>query len=413
MIDSYHFIIVGAGTAGLTAGIVATQLDKKVLILEKGNKPAPKPRGETIHQYMLLDKLLGKEFLPSISKHDTPDRLFHSPKNKFQSLIKASSTSYIFEWEDFIGRFEEKIRELNIEIRLNCEVTEPIIEDNICIGVKYKDINGIEQEAIGNTVLGCDGYNSIMGAQLGVDYGQINNPIVKCLVKRANIDINKHHALELFLVTSGELEYAPNFPPCSLFMFPRGGKEIEIGLMIFSTIVFSLKDVSVPDEKEIMRVWNEVKNNYPGFNTFLEGAEITYEELTEIGSANMTKKYIPYPGVILIGDSAGFVEASGSSGLYSSMAMAEFWVRLVTPQLGDLPNNKEELIKTNQTLWTKENIDGFKKEFRQTEIYKHITKTYKLFNGFLKSIFVNMRTAENINEKWDLIASILQKAKSQ
>jgi len=76
MIESFHFIIVGGGPAGLTAGIVATQLNKKVLILEKGERPAPKPRGETIHQYDLLDKLLGKEFLPTISKHDTPDRLF-------------------------------------------------------------------------------------------------------------------------------------------------------------------------------------------------------------------------------------------------------------------------------------------------------------------------------------------------
>jgi len=279
--------------------------------------------------------------------------------------------------------------------------------------VKYSDINGEEQKAFGNVVLSCDGYKSTIGARLGVDYEKINSPIVKCLVNQANINIKEYSALELFLVTSGELEYAPKFPPCALFMFPRGGKEIEVGLMIFTNAALSLKEVEIPDEKEIIRVWDKVKNTYPGFNTFLEGAEITYEELTGVASANMTKKYIPYPGVILIGGSAGFVEASGSSGLYSSIAMADFWIRLIIKQLGDLPDNKEKLIKTNQTLWTKENIDVFKKKFRQTEVYKHITKTYKLFNGFLKSIFVSMRTAENVNEKWEMIASILKKAKSE
>ena len=413
MVDLYHFIIVGAGTAGLTAAIVATKLNRKVLVLEKGDKPAPKPRGETIHHYALLDEILGKDFLPLISKHDTPNRLFHSPKNKFQSHIKSSSTSYVFEWEDFIARFNEKIKEFEIEIRCNCEVTEPIIENNVCIGVKYRDINGAEQKALGNTILACDGYNSTIGSQLGVDYKYINNPMVKCLVNQANINIKEQSALELFLVTSGELTYAPNFPPCALFMFPRGGKEIEIGLMIFSTAALSLKDIYIPDKKEIKRVWNEIKNLYPGFNTFLKGAEITYEELTGIGSANMTKKYLPYPGVVLIGDSAGFVEASGSSGLYSSMAMADFWVRLIYKELGDLPENNEELIKINKSLWTKEYIDTSKKLFRQTEIFKHITKTYQLFNSFLKSIFVNMRTAENINEKWDFLATLLQKAKSE
>lgn len=44
--DFYNFIIVGAGTAGLTAAIIAARKGYSVVILEKGAIAGPKPRGE-------------------------------------------------------------------------------------------------------------------------------------------------------------------------------------------------------------------------------------------------------------------------------------------------------------------------------------------------------------------------------
>ncbi len=410
--EFYDFIIVGAGPGGLTAGIVSTKMGLKCLILEKGKVPGPKPRGETIHDYPLINDIMGKGFIKSISKHETIDRIFHSPKNVFQSNIIAQEISYVFDWRDFIDRLVKISNDLNVEIRCSSEVISPIIREEMCIGVNYKDKEGIIREAYGNAIFACDGFESVIGNYFKIDYSRINNSMIKCLVSNANINIAVNSALELFLVASGELKFAPEFPPCALFMFPRGGKEIEIGLMTFTTAAIELDSVSIPDNEELLRVWSEIKIKYPGFSEFLKGGIIEHEEVTGIGSAKLVENFIPYPGVVLIGDSAGFVESSGSSGLHSSMAMAEFFAKSIGNELNSVPENITELIKSNKTFWTDEKRRIITRTFKKTAIYKRISKTYKLFNGFIINIFKNMRTAENVNEKWELISSILQKAKS-
>ncbi|MHA1439983.1 MAG: FAD-dependent monooxygenase [Promethearchaeota archaeon] len=410
--DFYDFIIVGAGPAGLTAAIVAARNGCNVIVLEKGIQVGPKPRGETLHNYSLIDEILGEGFLKSISKHNTPLRLFHSPKNLKQSIINVGETSYIFEWRIFINKFVEIASSFNIKIKYNNEVIEPIIDKNNYVGIRFKDKEGKLNQVYGNVIFGCDGHNSIIGRYFKIDYSKVNNPIIKCLVNNANIEISKQHALELFLIANGELDYKPDFPPCVLFMFPRGGKEIEVGLMLFMSIAPKIRNVKIPDEQEIIEVWNKIKKNYPGFNEFFKGASIIYEELTAIPSANFVKDYIPYPGIILIGDSAGFVEASGSSGIYSSMAMAKFWASSLSKKIKAYLEDGIERKSIHEKMWTHANIQDFKNKFENSEIYKHIMKTYGLINAFLYKIFKTKRTAEKINEIWDSIIDLLKNVKS-
>ncbi len=406
--EIYDFIIVGAGPAGLTAGITAKKNGMKVVVVEKGSQPGPKPRGETIHYYPLLDEILGKDFLPSISKHDTPLRLMHSPNNKFTAIVDAKKTSYIFEWRRFIGRLEDIATEINLEIRINTEVLAPIIKNEICEGVILKNEKGEEKRIYGRAILACDGFESIIGRYFKIDYSHINNPIVKCLVSNANIDIKCNKDLEIFIVPNKALPKHPRFPPCAAFIFPRSGKELEAGIMLFMTIAPKMQGVNIPTSEEIMDVWNEFKETYPIFCDYFKGAKIEYEELTAISSARLVKNYIPFPGVVLIGDSAGFVESTGSSGLYFSMAMAHCFSSLLS---NELKNNSSEDLTSNKTIWAAQKIKYYKKEFEKTEEFKHISKTYKLIHLFHWYVFKRRGTAERINEKWTLLAKLLQKAK--
>ncbi|MBD3254995.1 MAG: FAD-dependent oxidoreductase [Candidatus Lokiarchaeota archaeon] len=415
MVDNknfFDFVIVGAGPAGLTAGIIASSKGHSVLILEKGAVPGPKPRGETIHQYDLLDEILGQGYVQSISKHETDERLFHSPKNLYQSMTKSSSESFVFEWRDFINKITDKAKQNQIDIRCECEVISPIEADSRCFGVIYKNNNGEKTKVYGNAILACDGYSSSLGTYYGIDYSKINNPTIKCLVKEANIDLDDHSAFELFLLSNGELENFPNFPPCALFMFPRGNREIELGLMIFTSVTLELKEVPMPDENTIWKVWKHVKENYPDFSNFLKGANIYYEDITVIPSSGFVKNYIPKPGIVLIGDSAGFVESSGSSGLYSSMAMGKIWVNLIEEKLTLLKKDHKDKFNFHEQIWQEKNIKEWKKQFKRTEIYKHILRVYKMFLGFILNIFKTMKTAENINENWEQIIAIIRKAKA-
>ncbi len=399
--DFYNFIIVGAGTAGLTAAIVAARKGHSVVVLEKGAIAGPKPRGESMAHYPLLDEILGEGYLQSIAEVKPSHRVYHSPGDiKPAGNIDMKVPYYFFEWRTLIDHMVEIAKNLGVTFLLNSEVLNPIEENNICKGVEYKKLKGKNQKVFGNVVLACDGYSSTIGSYFNVDYSKINCPIVKFLGDNANINIEKVSSPQLYFIPNGVLDYAPNFPPSVAYVFPIGGKKIEAGIMLRMTKAFSMKTVKIPNEEEIMEVWKHLKSNYPGFSDFFIGIKNEYEELSVMPNAGLVKNFIlGNGGAILVGDSAGFVDANGSSGLYFGMKMAQVWVDLISESLID-----------NQFDWSEENRKILSKQFKTSKIYKTINSSYKLIGLFEWMIFKKLRTGQRINRFWKLIMWLLQVA---
>ena len=396
----FDFVIVGAGPAGLTASIVAAREGFKVVVIEKGDQAGPKPRGEGMGHYSIVDDILGKDFLPSIGFKSNGDRVWHSPGNLQITTTYREYPHYFFEWREFIDRFVEKAKEVGVEILLKSEVIEPIEKNGICVGLKFKDASNNINEIYGKAVLDCSGYTGVIGRYYGVPYDEeINCPIVKCLVSEANIEIEKTPGLQFFFIGNGDLAYSPNFPPSVAYIFPLDNKRLEVGLMLRMAQVPQMKTVIVPDNKEILRVWDNLKKNYPGFSEFFKAAKIDYEEVTVLPNARMVKNFVPRPGIVLIGDSAGFVNPFGSSGLYYSMEMANLWV-----------TNIAKKMKEKDDIWSMENIEDYKTVFENYDVYKEVKGLYNLIGAFEYKIFNRLRTAEKINKKWEYISNLLSQA---
>ena len=396
----FDFVIVGAGPAGLTASIIAAREGFKVVVIEKGEQAGPKPRGEGMGHYSIVDDILGKDFLPSIGLKSTGGHVWHSPGDLQNTTTYSEHPHYFFEWREFINRFVEKANELEVEIILESEVIEPIEKEGLCIGLKYKDssnnINGI----YGKAILDCSGYYGVIGKHYGVPYDEeINCPIIKCLISEANIDIKETPDLNFFFIGNGDLDYSPNFPPCVAYIFPLEDKRVEVGLMLRMAQVPQMKTVIIPDNKEILSVWNNLKKNYPGFSEFFKAAKIDYEEVTALPNARMVHNFVPRPGVVLIGDSAGFINPFGSSGLYYSMEMAKLWV-----------TNIASSMRNHENIWSEENIEDYKTAFENYDVYKEVKGLYNLIGAFEYKIFNRLRTAEKINKKWEYISSLLSQA---
>ena len=405
----YNFIIVGAGPAGLTAGVVAARNGFSAMILEKGKIAGPKPRGEGMAHGKIVDDILGKNYLPSIGLKSNGGRVWHSPGDLQITTTYKEYPHYFFEWREFIDRFVEVAQDLGVKILLKSEVIEPIEKESTCIGVKYKDASGSIQELYGNVILDCSGYSAVLGRHYGIPYDEeIICPIVKCLISEANIDIKETPDLQFYFIGNGDLEYSPRFPQCVAYLFPLANKRAEVGLMLRLAQARGMKTVSIPSEDEIMKVWNEIKKSYPGYIVFFKGAKIDYEELTWLPNAKMVENYVPIPGVVLIGDSAAFVNPFGSSGLLYSMEMANFWVNMLSTDLKVLSGQEKEIFEVNEKLF--ENIEEYKKKFEQLEVYEQVKVYYNLIGAFEYKIFNRLRTAERINKKWEYIASLLKQA---
>ncbi len=396
----FDFVIVGAGPAGLTASIVAAREGFKVVVIEKGEQAGPKPRGEGMGHYAIVDDILGKDFLPSIGFKSNGDRVWHSPGNLQITTTYREYPHYFFEWREFIDRFVEKAKEVGVDILLKSEVIEPIEKNGVCVGIKYKNEFSNINEIYGKAVLDCSGYTGVIGRYYGVPYDEeINCPIIKCLVSEANIEIEKTPGLQFFFIGNGDLNYSPNFPPSVAYIFPLENKKLEVGLMLRMAQVPQMKTVIVPDDKEILKVWDNLKKNYPGFSEFFKAAKIDYEEVTVLPNARMVKDFVPRPGVVLIGDSAGFVNPFGSSGLYYSMEMSQFWVK-----------NIAKKMKEKEDIWSAENIEDYKTAFENYDVYKEVKGLYNLIGAFEYKIFNRLRTAEKINKKWEYISNLLSQA---
>jgi len=396
----FDFVIVGAGPAGLTASIVAAREGFKVVVIEKGDQAGPKPRGEGMGHYSIVDDILGKDFLPSIGFESDGARVWHSPGDLQITTTFREYPHYFFEWREFIDRFVEKAKEVGVDILLKSEVIEPIEKNGICVGLKYKDESSNINEIYGKAILDCSGYTGVIGRYYGIPYDEeINCPIIKCLVSEANIEIEKTPGLQFFFIGNGDLDYSPNFPPSVAYVFPLENKRLEVGLMLRMAQVPQMKTVVVPDDKEILRVWDILKKNYPGFSEFFKAAKIDYEEVTVLPNARMVKNFVPRPGIVLIGDSAGFVNPFGSSGLYYSMEMANLWVM-----------NIAKKMKEKEDIWSAENIEDYKTAFENYDVYKEVKGLYNLIGAFEYKIFNRLRTADKINKKWEYISSLLSQA---
>jgi len=412
----YHFVIAGAGPAGLTAGITAARLGHKVIIIEKGKIAGPSPRGEGVRENYFLRDLLGNDFFDKECFKMDGSLMFHSPgaKKYARKPGKGKGRLCFFEWRTLIDRLVVLAEDAGVIIKYNSRILKPIVNDNeVCIGLEYKAGNNRTCRVFGNAVLACDGYKSTVGAYYLIDYDQMDCPMVKCMAKEANIDISKTPDLQFYLIGNGDLPYAREFPPCVVYGFPIGENKMELGLMLRMGQAHSMKTVKIPDSKTVMKVWKQLKNEYPGFSDYFKGARITHEEFTGMSNTRIVKSFVPDKGVVLIGDSAGFIDPFGSSGLYSGMAMADFWVRSLSNKLEKFLEhtaNDTNDDKLNEALWSTVNIKAMENRFKQTDIYKKIARSYALTDKFEWYIFKHLQTSDRINRWWRVIDVMLKMA---
>lgn len=381
--DVFDLVISGGGPAGLAAAIVAVRREKKVILLERSNRPGPVARGETIRPDAIHDELLGSGFMQKICLYQTPLRKFYSPGCKKSLEIRRPKPSYVFEWSSFIQRLTAQAKSLGVVLKMKQPVASPLVELERCTGVILADGTKIR----GKTILDCNGYNSPLGQSVGINYNKMNCPIVKSVVKNFHSD---YSGFELFMIAQGEIKEAPNFPPAIAYFFPRNKGKCETGLMVLTNAALKLSDnFSIPNDKEMLRVWKILTNTYPRISSLFKKTETESCLVTAIPVAEQIKQPIILPGMIHIGDSFGFIEASGASGLNTAMKQARFTVNWLCQQ--------------SRFEWTERTKQLFNKDFIEYKLTKEIHLKYKLILPAINFIFTTLKTPARINNFWWLV----------
>ncbi len=401
MTETYDFLIVGGGPAGLSAAITAVRNGFSALLLEQGDRLGPFPRGEGVSHHPLFDQLLGKGFLEERSHQTHHGALFHSPGAHQQAFKPAARPLHFFEWRDFIDRLGEVATVSGAVIRTSCRVTGVVEDDRgQCIGVRYVDEAGVQQSARGAIVFGCDGHRSVVGRYYQVDHEALSCPIIKCRLAHASFDPVQTKALQFFLIGNGDLPMAPRFPPCVAYAFPLPDQKMEVGLMLRMGRAPAMATVDRPNEGTLTAVWSELKQSYPKFRSYFEGADIEFEQPTDLPNATLWRNNVPAPGAVLLGDSVGFVDPFGSSGILSSMRMAQLWTDLIAATMGQARGR-------SQRLWTARNLAKWRRAYVASGCYRHVRNNYLKIGLIEWVVFKHLRSADRINHRWGAIARLL------
>ncbi len=149
---NYDVIVVGAGAGGIIASIVATNNDKKVLLLEKLPKIGAKLKATGGGKCNLTNTLSNEEFMSHFGKNgrfmrdalnnfdqknlvDFFDKIgvkTHAPDGFRVFPISHNSTT-------ILSAFEKEIKSLNIQLKCSQVVEELLIDKNRIIGVKTQN----------------------------------------------------------------------------------------------------------------------------------------------------------------------------------------------------------------------------------------------------------------------------------
>lgn len=301
---SQKAVVVGAGPAGLGAALSLARRGFKVTVLEKEHEVGINRRGETIRFHQGMEDLLYRGFFDEQAIHRINQRTYYSHTGKRTADRKISTWNLIIEYPRFVQTLARVAREAGAEI-LTATPAERF-ERN---GNRVLAVVAGGKEFAANIFFAAGGYKDPSVEQAARAKTRIDIPIRKYLVKNyAGRDTH----LEYFFHVD------PTYPAIGA-IFPRGNREAEV-LIMFLTDAPS-KPASELDFKRIGEIIDNFETTHPAFGEKLKGAERYYETNTLIPMGDIGQEILPAENMILVGDSAGHVEARGGSGIRSSFMM--------------------------------------------------------------------------------------------
>ncbi|HPA71457.1 MAG TPA: NAD(P)/FAD-dependent oxidoreductase [Spirochaetota bacterium] len=379
---NFDVIISGAGPAGLSAGILCARSGMSVLVCEKAAKPGPLPRAETVYDNPLFDRLIRPGFMKSIGLYETNGRRFNSPgaRKVLDLRLTNGRKSIIFEWADLIGGLYGSAKKAGVAFKFRTEVAAPVMEGGACRGVELAS----GKKLFARTVLACDGHSSRLGRLAGIPYEKMNSPIIKNIVSNFRSD---YDGFEYFFIGAGELPYARELPPLVVFVFPRGDGRCETGLYIPAGP--AIRAGIIPDNLDrnrLLDTWQSMKKSYPRFSDIMKGTRDDLLAVMGIPAGRLHGTPAMVPGLLFLGDTIGFLEASGVSGVITSMQNALF--------------ASEFLQRNRGSAWDAALAEKYNLEFRTHPVFWHVKKRYAATALFNRIVFSGFRTAEHINRHW-------------
>lgn len=153
--------IIGGGAGGMMSGLMIAKKGHQVVLLEKNDKLGKKIYITGKGRCNVTNAVTGNEFLANVVRNPkfvmSSEVRFNSQDtmNLFEELgvpLKIERGNRVFpqsdKASDITKALEKGLKKYNVQIKLNCEVSEILTKDNVAIGVKLKNGEEIYSDAV-------------------------------------------------------------------------------------------------------------------------------------------------------------------------------------------------------------------------------------------------------------------------
>ena len=162
-------------------------------------------------------------------------------------------------------------------------------------------------------------------------------------------------------------------------------------MSFFPLVSGKLSDLQMPDQSEIQRVFQLLVESYPGFSDLMRGTHTESEIVTQLPIGGLFEPPMPIPGLVLVGDSVGFVKSTSGSGILAGSQFAKEIVAWCSAR-----------TRAVDFVWTNREQQGFNRSLMRSKVYRKIKLIYKVITWFQTLMLVKLRTPERINARWGL-----------
>ncbi|MEK7393118.1 MAG: NAD(P)/FAD-dependent oxidoreductase [Fibrobacterota bacterium] len=176
MEHEYDVVVVGAGPAGCTAAVFASQLGLKTVLLEARSVPKDKICGDAVAGKCIpiLKELGILEKIKEGPHGYSTGVIFSSPKGDVVHITfnppgaKQKTDGYVVRRKVFDEYLYRRVEESDAETRLQFKVGSVLTENGKVVGVQGRGYgNDADEIYKAKVVIGCDGYKSIVARETG------------------------------------------------------------------------------------------------------------------------------------------------------------------------------------------------------------------------------------------------------
>jgi flavin-dependent dehydrogenase len=382
-INDTEILVIGAGPAGLGAGLGALERGARALVVEKQRNVGDTIKGETIHFNPEMEAILGKGFFDRNTIAVTNRRRYYSPTDSRWIDRVVHDPNLIFEWPDFMADMTAIAEAKGLDIMFSTEVVDLIVDNGRVAGARIRQGTKV-REIRARAVVGSDGTEGITSRELGIGREKIDCPVLKLRVEQMDYpDIRLEYFTHIY---EGD-------PPSVGYIFPSGEGRADIGLLIFKPN--TPRGVPIPDAVTIDDYFESFITKHRVFRERMSGTKETYRLFTIIPMGGFIDRFVAAPGIVMVGDSAGQVEAKGGSGIASSF--------LIGHHVGKILGSAVK----GTMAWANRDMNRMEAEIKTHPIYAKVASYYRYIRP-IRSLMFMIHSAETADRRFGLISKVLR-----